>query len=331
MRFALHPARESLFHFELDSRETAPCDQSALRRTASARSGAVAHGYYEPEELREQLKGLGYHPDEILPAVAHKRLYAENALSEAQQALKSLLVKESLEFGIASSEAAFVATRIEKGRKVGQTAIVPNALPAGWSETFLAGGTALACSVAAPSQGFGGMAMRAMRASSPSFASVGDAFQGIGAMFDPTDALLSSRASAASRRTLPAAVHEEAGPPLFVGAPIFTDGEAVLFEVDPPPREPPNQPETTVFSEMRLQFPSGTPDANGLGSKLAILIYIDDLATPRARILLADLARQGWRRPLNIARREGEALRIVLADPEGVWAAGAPEMEVYLA
>jgi len=45
---------------------------------------------------------------------------------------------------------------------------------------------------------------------------------------------------------------------------------------------------------------------------------------------LADLVRQGGARPLNLSRKRGEALRLALLDPAGVWSEGAPHIEVAL-
>ena len=58
---------------------------------------------------------------------------------------------------------------------------------------------------------------------------------------------------------------------------------------------------------------------------------MDDLTAPRARVRLADLIRQGGERPLNVRRRAGQVVRLVLLDPAGAWAAGASALEVSLA
>ena len=52
----------------------------------------------------------------------------------------------------------------------------------------------------------------------------------------------------------------------------------------------------------------------GLGN-LCLLIFVEDLSQPRARVRLADLIRQGGERPLNISRRPGQRIRIDLVDP----------------
>jgi Ca-activated chloride channel family protein len=47
-------------------------------------------------------------------------------------------------------------------------------------------------------------------------------------------------------------------------------------------------------------------------------------------VRLADLIRQGGERPLNVRRQPGQVVRMVLHDPNGAWAAGAPALEVAL-
>jgi hypothetical protein len=59
-------------------------------------------------------------------------------------------------------------------------------------------------------------------------------------------------------------------------------------------------------------------------------VFVGDLAMPRAKIRLIDLVRQGGARPLNLSRKPGEALRLALVDPNGVWTSGAPHIEVAL-
>ncbi len=69
-------------------------------------------------------------------------------------------------------------------------------------------------------------------------------------------------------------------------------------------------------------------DLGDLPADLALLIYVRDLSAPAARVRLLDLLRQGGARPLNLSRRSGEAVQVVLADPQGEWTAGAPAMSV---
>ena len=70
--------------------------------------------------------------------------------------------------------------------------------------------------------------------------------------------------------------------------------------------------------------------ADAVGSELTLLVYVGDSTSPRARIRLADVLRQGGRRPLNVRRSPGEVLQLVLADPEGKWQTGVPAFELTI-
>ena len=67
------------------------------------------------------------------------------------EALRNLLVREALGYGLASAETAFLAVRTEAGRVVEGRVAVANALPAGWSEDFLTR-SALITSAGAPAK-----------------------------------------------------------------------------------------------------------------------------------------------------------------------------------
>src|SRR5262245_22495163 len=64
------------------------------------------------------------------------QVYAENTREEANTALRDLLTREALDYGLACSETAFVAVRKEAGRVIEGSIAVANALPAGWSDGF---------------------------------------------------------------------------------------------------------------------------------------------------------------------------------------------------
>lgn len=123
-------------------------------------------------------------------------------------------------------------------------------------------------------------------------------------------------------------VKEQTGP-LYAGAPVFTGREAVLFDTSRAEDAQRLGPNVTL-TRLILGFTSVLTDASALDSGLAIVIYIDDLASPRARVRLADLMKQSGIRPLNLKRTGGQAVRIVLDDPNGVWSGGAPALEVRL-
>jgi hypothetical protein len=114
---------------------------------------------------------------------------------------------------------------------------------------------------------------------------------------------------------------------LFSGVPRFTDGEALLFdssEGEDPLRDQP------TLSRLHLRFPAGAPRAESVHPGLTLLLFVDDLSQPRARVRLADLIRQGGYRPLNLTRHPGQRLRLVLIDPSGAWSQNAPSIEIAL-
>jgi Ca-activated chloride channel family protein len=282
----------------------------------------LTHAGYSGQELADQLRRLGYDPDEVLAGVAggKKKVYAENAREEAQTALRRLLVCEALEYGLASSETAFVAVRNQPGKPVEETVAVANALPAGWSERFLTGGfggATLACASIGAVPG-----LRAVAAKPPTLLS-----RVVGAIFRGPDV---GRALGKSIAEFKQGVKGPDEPKdLFSGVPSFSGGEAVLFDSSRS-EDAAVLPETATFVRLRVEFPAGTPPTDSLDAGLSLLLFVDDLAAPRARVRLADLVRHGGERPLNLRREPGQVVRLVLADPAGAWAAAAPALKVSL-
>jgi Ca-activated chloride channel homolog len=276
---------------------------------------------YRGEDLREELRRLGYESVEDPSGRdgGAPKVYAENAREDAKEMLRGLLVREALDYGLASSETAFVAERSEAGRVVEGTVAVANALPSGWSGRFLAGG--------------GGMMFAACMAP-PAPASASSLMAG-----DPAD-LSSPPIPSASYRgkargffkagggaASPPRPKEPALTAVYNGAPSLSGGEAILFEGG---KGPGTMPEEATIHRLAVLFPEGTPDPHKLDPGLALWIFVDDLTAPRAKVKLADLVRQRGVRPLNLRKGPGQAVRIVLVDPSGAWAAGAPRIEVAL-
>lgn len=119
---------------------------------------------YKGKQLHEQLRRLGYDPDAVMQGKGKSSVYAENVRKDAQEMLRGLLVSEALNYGLASAETAFVAVRQEAGKPVEETAVVANALPAGWSTDFLmAGGQAMRAMPMSAGMATRGGQMRRMR------------------------------------------------------------------------------------------------------------------------------------------------------------------------
>ncbi|NLE76407.1 MAG: hypothetical protein GX605_06605, partial [Chloroflexi bacterium] len=267
---------------------------------------------YGRQQLADQLRRLGYDPDAALaiPSGQPPKVYAENLRADAQAALRDLLVQESLAYGLASAEAAFVAVRKERGQPVKGTVAVANALPSGWSDGFL-------------TRQFSGLAPQ-VRGPMPRMAApmaLADAMvQNVAAGLSP--AMPHGPTEEPDRAHLPTVV--------FVGKPAFRAGEAVLFDASRG-EDDKKLPASGTLTRLQIRFPQGDPAPGEVDVDLALGIFVDDLTSPRAWVRLADLVRQGGQRPLHIRRLAGQWVRIVLLDPNGTWAAKAPPLELSVA
>jgi Ca-activated chloride channel homolog len=277
----------------------------------------LMHSGLLESELPEHLERLGYGQAELCRLHASK-IYEENKRADLEAGVKTLLVREALEYGLASAETSFVATRTEPGKPVEETIVVANALPTGWSEGAIGGFATGAGSKGAALFCLADVGVPATRA----------APQATGKMKRMANKLLHPLRS----RQLDAFLDESAPAEskagavvLFTGMPQFVQGEAVLFDStnggDPLPLL-----DTIVEAEIR--FPDGPPAS--IDANLCLLIFVEDAASPRARIRLADVQRHGGKRPLNLRRQPGQLLRLVLTDPSGAWQKSAPRLEVVL-
>jgi hypothetical protein len=118
---------------------------------------------------------------------------------------------------------------------------------------------------------------------------------------------------------------------VFSATPTLAKGKAVLFDSANAPSRG-GVPEEATLSRLVVRFPGKAPDPQGVDPQLALWIFVDDLTTPRARVRLVDVIQQGGERPLNLRVARGEAVRIILVDPSGAWAAKgkAPQLELTL-
>lgn len=321
----------------------------------------VMHANFRGEDLRAELARLGYE----VPAGASK-VYAENARAATSEMVRELLVRESLTAGVASAETAFVAVRSEVGQTVSETRIVANALPHGWQMPVGGGfaGATLTGALMAPaalcyappvpcapppsaprpappparSAPLSGMRARAVDvdavedcdAAPPRKAKKSAA---------PSGPSLPSRLFAAIRSAVGGGPREEplAAAPASAAPPAPAAGDvkisvragqhksadgAVLFDSA--------SGTDGQFTSLSVAFGDRAVTAAALDPELTLLLFVGDLAAPRARVKLVDVLRQGGRRPLNLRRGAGEPVRLVLADPSGAWAKGVPALEIVL-
>jgi Ca-activated chloride channel family protein len=310
--FRLHTAERTIVTSRLDL-ESADASRPALKALFGARrvQGVefAMNAGWAGDQLRDHLQRLGYDLERLQGA--EPAVYAENARQRAGEALKDLLVRESLAYGLASAETSFVGVRSEAGQRIEGTAIVGSALPAGWSDDFL---TMRGGALRSPGAG---VAMAAMLAP--------DRSMGLVASAPPTPA------PAGQVRSSPKALgrllrekdtgRREHGPQeIYAGAPNLKQGPAVLLDK--------TASQEGVISRIEVRFKGRSSRAAQIDRGLVLLIYVGDLAQPRARIRLADLMRLGGARPLNLLVRPGDLLRVTLEDRNGAWAAGAPELVV---
>jgi len=285
---------------------------------------------YAGKDMEEQLARLGYDPKEIFADQPKKKskVYAENVREDADQVLRRLLVREALQYGLACSETAFIAVRTEKGKPVEGTVVVANALPHGWSEDFVGA-----------RGGFAGMAfcLKSSPLAAPMVTSALASFDADDEAEVPDISRLSASIMA-SGAVPPVRSRLIGAPPppsptnsqtLFSGVPAFEGKEAVLF--DSLRKEDAGRlPDTATLVRLQVEFPKGTPDAASLDPGLTLLLFVEDMAAPRAWVRLADLVRQGGARPLNVKMEAGQRVRIVLTDSAKAWTSSAPSLQVIL-
>jgi Ca-activated chloride channel homolog len=274
-------------------------------------------------DIRTRLGSLGYDPDKIFEKATSKpKVYAENARIDLHAALRALLVDESLLFGLASAETAFVAVRSQPGKPVESAVIVGNAFPAGWAESAAFGMVT-------------GHAVRSRRA--PTAGAM--ALYGTASFFAPDGCAMYSLADSADLVCTPTACVSAAAeavpsqcPPsvvLFEGAPRFDDSRAVLFDSTTQNADWPIS-DRSHWNGLKVECLGSAVDPKTLDRGLCLLLYVEDQAVPRARVGVADILRAGGKRPLNISWVPGQRICLVLHDPAGSWRKDAPTLRVTL-
>lgn len=279
---------------------------NALEHLAAAR--------YTPGELAGQLARLGYGAEATQGEGERAALYPKNAAQAVGDVVRGLLVREALAYGVLSSETAFVVTRQEAGHPVEGSVAVANTLPAGWSEDFITSNFALGAQAPMP---------RAVMA-------LHEPQQGVFAQLAPVldagstliGALGGTRRRAKQEGQRGAGAQEMT---LFSGVPA-TGPEVVLYDTA---RGEAKLPGDVTFNALTLVPPAAATMPPALDGEAALLLFVGDMAQPRAVIRLRDLIRQG-RRPLNVARQGEEPVRVVLRDPHGVVAGNGLRLEIRI-
>ncbi|MDR2136712.1 MAG: VWA domain-containing protein, partial [Synergistaceae bacterium] len=248
------------------------------------------------EELRNELLSLGYETHD-----ERSKVYEENNDVSARDVVDELLLTESLKYGIVSTRTAFVASRTEKGKHVGDTLLTPNALPSGWDDgwdddasTFYESGI--------PS-GFFGRPMMVMPASAPP----------VGAMMGRPFRRSSSRAMGASMDDAGAGDGAEPEKTSIYDSEVTVPGagEAALGEVVLKEITGSGRLSGLGLSEESLKSLGGE-NLSKLFIHVYIRIYIDGNVRSSAAVKLSDLVKLGGERPLNLVY--GKSVRFVLSN-----------------
>ncbi len=276
---------------------------------------------YTGDALAAQLAHLGYDPKFVLAGQTTKpgKVYAENVQADATAALRALLIQEALNYQLASSETSFVAVRKAAGQVVTGMVFVANALPTGWSDDFATrSGPITAARAIAPQS-------LPMPASMPSVAA--NFLGSVTAKIAASGIIGQTRASSAPvSPASPSASHAM----VFTGTPQFSDTEATLFDSSSGVVEDQQKlPTELTLTGIQGRMLDHIDQSRVTDRNLSILIFVGDLAAPRAKIRLVDLLRQA-ERPLNLFRPAGQIVRIVLQDPNGTLAKNPSGLEIVL-
>jgi Ca-activated chloride channel family protein len=282
----------------------------------------LMHAGLGADELRGELHQLGYDA----ATGGGSKVYAENASAAAGDVVRTLLVREALAAGLPSSETAFVAVRSEAGQVVGQTVVVANALPAGWSEGFIGGAPGYAsgvmfCKVSAPGAG----ARRKARSASPPRPAGGKG----GVPMKLSKGMIQRLQAGSPGGDTGIEAAEPAGDiRIRVTAGQYpTANGAVLFDSTRDAASHPI-PDSGRLTSLTLSVADPAITADTIDPGLTLVLFVGDPSAPRARVRLADVLRQGGRRPLNVHRDPGQEVRLVLEDPSGGWPTGVPALEI---
>lgn len=298
LTFRLMSSQEqNIAEYCLDSEEKKPED-SAVKTLFGAgkilQLELLMNAGHSNTDVISYLNELGYDKESLLEKSASSgKIYMENIRNDAASIIRGLLVKESLEYGLTCSETAMVAVRSQAGKIVEETALIPNALPRGWSHSFLSRNKSNSINALTLEES---MVCSCMSIDVPCYL----------------------------RRK-----SREKNITIFSGIPAFENGNAVLFDSEEIKTKA-LLPEDMVISGILVDFPDGTPEPVDHFDDICLCLFVDDTAWPKARIRLKDLLQQGGMRPLNILRTCGCPVYIVLEDKDAKWPDMNLKMRVVL-
>ena len=247
-------------------------------------------GNYPQKELAARLSDMGYAVE--AEELAEQAIYQENAQVTRKEALEPLLVRESLFYGLPCEVTAFVAVR--QNSSVGSTTpvFVGNALPGGWDDSFAVWGSSR-LPYAAPSKMQSRTGLNFLKAAAPPTG---------GTLTMDNTAPAPQAPSYSEAEALMEQAPQETGPlSLYVGTPGGSSKQ-VLYEGS--------------LKGLHMLKALVVKTDTAYRGKAALLLYVGDLAVPRARIPLEQLLLMGGRRPLHIAAPSGIPIKLVLEDPE---------------
>ncbi|TVR76792.1 MAG: VWA domain-containing protein [Sphaerobacteraceae bacterium] len=247
----------------------------------------------------ERLTRLEYAASPI--SSRRRRFYGQS--SPASGELRQQLVEESLAYGLICSETAFVGVREEAGKLVQRGAIVPNALPYGWSDNF---SDVILESRSEPRASIADMDFAA---SPPPYESSGAVFSMRQESSFDQDEFHARRRSENRRAPEPERV-------IFSGVPETGQPVVTLYEVERFDR-------LTMFDRLLVNLSGDIGDFDG-----ELWFFVGSGSQPRARVRISDVLDQGGERPLNLRVQGGRSLRVELhLETTGTT---APRLEIKL-
>jgi len=274
----------------------------------------ISQAGFAEHELTKRLGALGF--SNISIPGDEKTVYHENKVTGTLDITRKIIIEESLKYGILSSVTAFIAVRNEAGERVQETVIVPNALPKGWSDSFLSSNRKCKSTmVQLPKTRkdrfmyAGGGSLLDLSARDSNYSSM--IMQPDGTMKLPDRNLGKSTLS-----DIPVGYSFRARPTgwcIFSGRPIFEQGVAVLYN-SAFQQDPKSIPDIPVLHRLCITIERTLVRDN---SRLELQLFVDDPAVPKVKVSVGDLVKSGGCRPLNIRWVNGSAIVLKMLDPDG--------------